>query len=118
MTRSREVDQILVTGLEDWVMLQEVLWIVTRDARDDDAKARVAETLAQLFDEGLMVPGELLDPGFVDWPDRPSWLTQARQQIEGLEWHPMNQGFWLRLTPRGAEVAKDLDPDIVDDDGW
>lgn len=107
MTEDEVVEELLRQCLGDWLMLHDVLWESTHDDRSDDAKRRTAEVLRRLFIDGLMVPGELAESGFVDWPGQPSeWLVRAQSDLDRLNWKPMGAGFWLRLTETGQAVAR------------
>ncbi len=92
---------LLEKGLVDWVSLHDVVWHATHGNLSPESKARTLRVLQQLFDEGLMVPGELAESGFVDWPSPKEWLSRAASELERVSWTPMGEGFWLRLTERG-----------------
>lgn len=97
------VSAILAAGVDDWVMLHDVLWHATHDERTPEAKTATVRVLKQLFDEDRMIPGDLGENGFEDWTGTPStWLRNALQELEQLAWDPMGAGLWLRLTDNGA----------------
>lgn len=107
MADDETVSELLRQGLDDWLMLHDVLWESTHDSRSDDAKERAVQVLRQLFVDGLAVPGELGESGFEDWLGSPSeWLVRAQLELERLKWKPMGAGFWLRLTESGAAAAQ------------
>lgn len=106
MSDKRAILAILDSGTDDWVMLHEVLWYTTHDERSPTAKSAVAHVLQRLFEEALMVPGDLGETGFEDWDGTPStWLKNALAQLDQFGWKPMGAGFWLRLTDHGERVA-------------
>jgi len=108
------VEHLLATGLDDWVPLHDVVWYSTYGRITEGSKETTVRVLRQLFDEGLMVPGELRGSGFEDW-DLPqeAWLEQARSELDRLEWRPMTDGFWLRSTAKGDALAEVRADDLV-----
>ena len=58
------------------------------------------------FHESLMVPGDLGESGFEDWPGSTAdWLPRARAELDQLDWRPMGAGFWLRLAHDGRTTG-------------
>lgn len=56
-----------------------------------------------------MVPGMPGDHGFEAWPiGSAAYLKRSIEELERLEWNPMNEGFWLNLTEKGEARAKQL----------
>jgi hypothetical protein len=93
------VDELLSSGADDWVQLHDVVWLSTEGDRSDEAKQRTVGVLRQLFANDLMVPGELGETGFEDWPGSPDdWERRAISDLERLDWNPMGDGPWLRLA--------------------
>jgi len=109
---------LLEDGLADWVSLQNVVWLCTGGTINPDTKQAVLDVLHLLYSEGLMVPGELGKTGFDDWaPPSGTWVIRSEIALDALEWQPMGDGFWLRLTPRGKTLARSqreaTDEDLV-----
>ncbi|MEZ2373270.1 hypothetical protein [Arthrobacter sp. RCC_34] len=103
----RAIRSLLISGLDDWVLLQEVIWYSTFEEITEESKRLTLRVLRRLFEEGLMVPGDLAEGGFVDWTDEPEgWLDRAERELEALNWSPRTDGFWLRTTEKGDELAK------------
>ena len=103
------IDVLLVAGLYDWVMLDEVTWEVMEGDLSGENQARTIRVLGHLFDEGLMVPGDLTARGFEDWTGEPAvWLIRSRSELDRHGWKPMGAGFYLRLTERGAARAQEV----------
>lgn len=101
------ISALLESGLDDWLMLHDVVWEATQGAIDDTTKTRTKRVLARLFNEHLAVPGILEEGGFTDWPEpEATWLNRAISELERLNWEPMGNGFWLRLTDDGERVAQ------------
>jgi hypothetical protein len=108
---SQVVAQLLEAGLADWVSLHDVVWFGTDGARDSEAKARVLDVLRQLFDDGLMIPGDLSEEGFETWSSpRTGWVSRAESDLDRLRWRPMGAGFWLRITELGLQAAGPKQP--------
>lgn len=51
------------------------------------------------------VIAELLESGFEDWSKSTEWLARSENELDRLQWRPMGDGFWLRLTTHGEQVA-------------
>jgi hypothetical protein len=86
------------------VILDEVTWEIMEG---DLPKGNLAKTItvlsSSLYDEGLMVPGDLTPRGFDDWPGgRAEWLLRPRRELGRIDWKPMGAGFYLRLTDGGV----------------
>jgi hypothetical protein len=103
LTDDDAIVEILRAGLDDWIPVDEVLWVSTSGDRSEASKARVGRVLEQLFRGDLMVPGDLAG-GFQDWPGGTGeWLARARSELDRFGWRPMGAGFWLRLTQAGEQ---------------
>lgn len=106
-SKDEVIRKLLVSGLADWVSLHDVVWWGTRGIITPDTKQVVLEVLHSVYSEGLLVPGELGETGFEDWaPPSETWVIRSEMAIDALEWRPMGEGFWLRLTPRGETLAQ------------
>lgn len=109
MTDDDIIAAILEAGVDDWVMLTEVLWEAARDERTPESKETVRRVLGRLFEDGLMVPGDLGATGFEAWDGTSKrWLRSAIDALDRLGWKPMGDGFWLRLTEHGEHLAQDF----------
>ncbi|ASN21502.1 hypothetical protein CGK93_18825 [Arthrobacter sp. YN] len=106
VSKDEVIRKLLVSGLADWVSLHGVVWWGTRGTITPDTKQVVLDVLHSVYSEGLMVPGELGETGFEDWA-RPSeiWVIRSEMALDALEWRPMGEGFWLRLTPHGKTLG-------------
>lgn len=106
MNSLRVVAELLDRGLADWVSLHDVVWFGTHGVITPETKALVIGVLQSLFEDGLMVPGDLGETGFEDWSSpEEGWVARAESELDRLDWHPMGEGFWLRLTERGSQLA-------------
>ncbi|CAM5789653.1 hypothetical protein [Cellulomonas persica] len=107
VTQPRIISELLEIGLDDWVLLDHVVWLSTHGAIDPGTKRIVLEVLESLYSDGLMVPGDLGASGFEDWgPPSDGWVTRSEAELDRLGWRPMGAGFWLRLTTKGERVAR------------
>lgn len=109
MNEQRALGVIIVMGLIDWMPNQTLIYEGSGREHpvSDSGKSQVLRVAARLFDEGLMVPGELSADGFDDWPGTPEyWLARSRSEFERFQWHSTGDGFWLRLTERGTRQAE------------
>jgi len=94
--------ELLQSGTEDWVSLDEAAWIVADGEFAPGSKDRVLGGLVEVFRDLLMIPGYLGETGFEDWPGTPEdWVVRLRHELDRLDWPPMGAGFWLRLTDKG-----------------
>ncbi len=104
---SKSIKALLVAGIHDWVMLDEVTWEVTGGDLSEVKREATLRTLDYLYSQGLMVPGDLGESGFEDWSGSPSdWLAKSQSELERMDWKPMGAGFYLRLTRRGDVAAR------------
>ncbi|MDR6639606.1 hypothetical protein J2Y68_003267 [Paenarthrobacter nitroguajacolicus] len=106
VSKDEVIRKLLVSGLADWVSLHGGVWWGTRGAINSLTKQVVLDVLHSVYSEGLMVPGELGETGFEDWA-LPSeiWVIRSELALDALEWRPMGEGFWLRLTPLGKALG-------------
>ena len=107
VTERRIISELLDIGLDDWVMLDHVVWLSTHGTINRATKRAVLDVLKSLYSDGLMVPGDLGASGFEDWgPPLEGWVTRSEAELDRLDWRPMGAGFWLRLTTKGERVAR------------
>lgn len=100
------VEELLESGLVDWVPLHDVIWPSVVDDAELPDRALVRTVLEMLFAKDLMVPGDLAG-GFQDWPGSADvWIERAVNELDRSEGLPAGEGFWLRLTEHGATVAR------------
>ena len=107
MDDAAAIDALLEIGIDDWISLDDVIWVALRSEGPGDRQVRTIRLLEELFRGCFAVPGELGDTGFEAWPGSPeSWIVSARLELERLSWNPMGAGFWLCLTARGETAAR------------
>lgn len=111
MTRTEQVDELVIRATEDWVQPADV-FDVARFAgdRDEDAYVETAVLLvAELLSQGLVVAGDVDASGF-----RP-WALTVEESIGriGATWRsdhdaaPGSFGVWLAATPAGLARGED-----------
>jgi hypothetical protein len=106
MSDDNAIEEILIAGIYDWVMLDEVTWEVMHGDLSGENRERTLRVLGRLFREGLMVPGDLHPSGFGDWQgSAAAWLVLSGEELERRGWKPMGAGFYLRLTEFRGRVA-------------
>ena len=94
--------QLLEAGLDDWVSVDRVAWILSRDGFHTTSREATAAALHDVFVAGLMEPGDLGHSGFEAWPGPPeTWSERALSALRELPWPPMGAAFWLNLTDHG-----------------
>ncbi len=111
------LDDLVVRGSDDWVMLTEVDWVVksnaSRHGLDLDVPARITvgiEVLRRALGSELMVAGDVIDEpqGFVPWG------VDSSVALERIEsgWRVAGDGLqmgdvgWLANTPEGSRLAE------------
>jgi hypothetical protein len=105
--------EILMSGVDDWVHIPEVLWF-TRKAfpGTDERQALPLATCAikELLTEGLVEVGEIVGNEFVPWSGT---LDEVKFRIDDAAQEarfPVIFGdlFWIRNTPLGTERGNAL----------
>lgn len=111
MSVQKSLERVLLRGTDDWVSNQEIIWEASEGEFPvtEKGKAQILHVLSRLYEENLMIPGDLGGPtGFQDWPGTPSdWLHRSRVELERLNWRSAGDGFWLRLTEVGERAASE-----------
>ena len=111
------VDDLLVRGSDDWVMLTELDWVVksnaTRYGVSLDPSARISvgiEVLRRVIENGLMQPGDVIKepPEFVTWDlSGPAALERIESGWRALgENLQMGDVCWLENTSAGDSHAE------------
>lgn len=116
MSDQEIIDAMLYSGLDDWVMLHDIVAQSTRRTISAEGRSTVVRVIRRLFSEGLMVPGDLAGAGFVDWPAPvEAWVERCLADLDRLHWSPMGEGAWFRLTEKGEQIALKIypPPDLV-----
>ncbi len=109
------LDEVVVRGADDWVMLTEVdACLISAAARHDVAledRVEVAlEVVRRALEDGLMVAGDVGDAGFAPWNSSP---TAAFARIAD-EWRAIGPSLtmgdigWLDTTPAGEARADEV----------
>lgn len=94
--------ELLQAGTNDWVSLDEAAWIISQGEFTPTSKKQTFEGLGEIFRDSLMVPGDLGETGFEDWPGTlDDWTERMREELNRHAWPPMGAGFWMRLTAKG-----------------
>ena len=89
------------------------MWELIPEPPVDHIERIVLDGLRSLFDEDLIVFGDLVSGGvFEPWPEQSNALARVTREWRSLG-HDPNPGevFWIELTGKGEEVARDLAAD-------
>ena len=103
--------EILVEGLEDYVGLWQLPWILRRkkpDSTDDEVREQALEIVGSLLREGLVEPGALQENGgFLAWTCTPrESLARIDKEWRELGQDPnIGQVCWFSNTASGDESA-------------
>ena len=115
-TRQKTREELLTSGLSDWVHLYEVHSQVEHDnpgASSDQVQAETLDTIRSLVADGLFEIGDLSGPGgqFAAWktPLEESIRRISKVYLDHFEdetaWIWV---FWFALTDKGRQVAEAL----------
>ena len=103
--------EILVGGLDDYVGLWELFFLVRGHGTVRDVAGEVHGLLAGLLGSGLLRSGKAVaDGSFVpDGESAEATLGRVRRLGEELGRDPdVGEGPWFDLTPEGEMLARDL----------
>lgn len=110
------VGEMVIAGLDDWVMAAEVAWVAESigGVRGPRAIRRLARRMIRAaLAADLMEVGDVGDGGFIGWDLS---IDQAVRRVDEL-WraldHPVGPGdvCWLRNTEAGCRLARALSVD-------
>jgi len=105
------LDDLLVSGPDDWVMACEVAWVARSKggARSSDAIRELSvELIRELLDRGLMTIGDVTESGFHAWELS---TAEALDHVDA-EWRMLSREpslgdiCWLQLTEKGEARAE------------
>jgi hypothetical protein len=105
-------EDLVLRGLDDWLDLSEVVWVVRSKTGVDGEQLRSAtlEAIRQVLEAKLVTVGDLTTCNFVPWN---SPTESSLKRIEA-EWKTLNQRpglgdvAWFSTTPAGDALAKQL----------
>ena len=113
MTDNRLLDELLLRGLDDWVMAAEVASLarsVGGAATDTEVRDMAVEAISAVVEDGLMQVGDVSDGGFFEWDMKPEDAVQrVASEWRALQRSPdIGEVCWLSNTPAGDARAKAL----------
>ena len=99
----RVVNEVLRDGLDDWVLIDSLLWSARRAAGEgNDFRILVRRALEVLLGDRLMQIGDLGENGFEAWTSSvDESVDRAVRECEAFDWLPMGAGCWLSNTAEG-----------------
>lgn len=104
-------DTVLDDGLDDWMMLANIVGSVRKVHRDNPDYTRdvAQELIRELVECGWMTPGDLGASGFEAWELTPSDAVQRILcDLEELGWDvSRNVVAWFDMTPKGLDRARE-----------
>ncbi len=106
MTTNRLVDEILLRGSDDWLMLAEVASLakhVGGASSDEEVRVMSLSTIRFLLDEGLIRVGDVSDGGFFEWPVKREEAMARLEREWGALGHVPEPGdlCWVATTDAG-----------------
>jgi len=108
------IEQLLRSGLDDWVDASEVAWIA-QETGEAVTKSEILslslEAISEILECGWMRIGDLTHEGFRPWPiSNSDGLERVRREWVALPTKTPNLGeiFWLANTEDGDRVAEKL----------
>ncbi len=111
MTTRRMIDELLVLGVDDWVMAADVAWLaksIGGAASDEDVLDLAIAVIEEVVTRALMQIGDVTDGGFFEWD------VSAQDAVERVarEWRALGRSpdlgevCWLANTPAGDARAE------------
>jgi hypothetical protein len=103
-------DEVLVEGLDDWVLVDTVIGAAHEAVEGDGGDFRPVAVAAidYLIGNGLMVAGDIGDTGFEPWPESPPAMARrVIEKCESFDWVPLGDACWLANTERGARRGRE-----------
>lgn len=113
MATERMIEELLISGAEDWITASEVAWVaksVGGASTDEEVLAISLNLIQAAVEQGLMEVGDVTDGGFIPWDLPP---LDAVRRVEGA-WRDLgrlpNLGevCWLANTTNGDRLAKQV----------
>ena len=113
MNTDAMVDELVVTGADDWVMACDVAWVAKSmgNAQSSDAIRELSVILIrELLERGLMTIGDVTESGFRAW--NVTWqeaVDRVQKEWQMLPREPsLGDVCWLELTEKGRSQAQAL----------
>jgi hypothetical protein len=108
---TRVIDELLLRGLDDWLQLAEVVFVVgSADPAlsKDEKKVRTLEVVSEMLDGGLVEAGDVTADGFVSWRLSPTMaINTIIDRWSRLEDLPgIGEVCWLANTPAGDAAVR------------
>jgi hypothetical protein len=102
------VVEIIIEGLDDWVPLHVIDYLVLESYTEVVAEMVSLEVIRGLVATGLIEIGEIVN-GFRAWElPLPESLNRVLEVYRKGAWENWAFACWIRLTDKGKEVAKNV----------
>jgi hypothetical protein len=101
--------EILTEGLDDWVPIDQVLWLARQEATETGVASEqvTVDVLRRLMAQGLAVVGQIGDQGFEGWTgSEDEIIARVVESLDAVDWNPQGGGFWLASTPVGNDWVR------------
>jgi hypothetical protein len=110
MVDDRAIANLLVTGLDDWVLFDDVIYEARHTSPAEDPYTTALSLVAEMLEQGLVEVGEVSrEPvGFVAWdiPDH-EVLARIQASLDALAGAPLPFALcWLANTDEGDRRAR------------
>ncbi|MFJ3924161.1 hypothetical protein [Streptomyces sp. NPDC090022] len=101
---------VLIEGLDDWVPIDQLIWVAREGVKGLPWKEFFSELLHFLLENNLIQIGELAEEGFSPWAGESGEVVQlVLDDLERLSWEPkLGSRAWIANTEAGNEVARSL----------
>lgn len=106
------IEEILITGLDDWIHLADVAWLVRSGEgcrTKDEIVSLSLGVIRYLLEAHLIEIGDVTGAGFVSW-DLPidASVERVREAWQRLDRDPMpGEICWLATTSNGDHMAQE-----------
>ncbi|WP_432147509.1 hypothetical protein [Streptomyces sp. bgisy029] len=110
MIDSRVFADVLIEGMDDWVLIDQLIWAARKVANGRPWKEGFVELLHFLLQKDLIQIGELDSEGFSPWRGEADEVVQmVVDDLDHLFWKPeLGSRAWIANTAAGNDVARSL----------
>ena len=113
MTMDAMLDELIVSGADDWLMVVEVTWVAKSmgGARTPNTIQELSlELIRELIVREMVIVGDVDERGFQPWNlDISETLELIEKRWKSLSREPtLGDVCWLNLTPKGELRAAEI----------
>ncbi|MFG2158781.1 hypothetical protein [Streptomyces olivaceus] len=108
MIEIRVFADVLIKGLDDCVLIDQLIWDAKEEIRGNHWKRFFTELLHYLLEGDLIQVGELTAEGFSPWVRECAEIVQSvLDDLDRLSWEPeLGSRVWITNTGAGNDTAR------------